>query len=408
MTKTETRRVITINLLSRGVWRSLLLAVLLLAIVRRSLELGILANVNALGGSILSLTILALINAAFGFGLGLAAGTYLTKAKRQAQLLAWACGLYAVLLCAATLASSLPLFLLLVGAATGLGVFVNAGETMIETGFLEGKDEIIVANSLRGAALQSLQLIAPLVAGTLLSLLAPPKLILLAAVVMIIPLTIFARLPAKNQNSASTAKENETLPDALRAIYGLLVNERELQIFFAVQTIVMVVLGMQGPLIFTYFVEERGFDATQFGFLMAALGAGALLSAGIFIWTNMRPSLVLIMSLLILDGVALLGLVFSTGPASLSFFMAMMGLIGGVYMIVMRSFLQSHPSATERDKLIAVFYGVQEPLLMFGLVLLLLILPFFSASQILLGAALVEVFSSGLLLYVVLRKFVPT
>ena len=74
MAENETRRAITIKLLSGGTWRSLLLAVLLLAVVRRSLELGTLANVDALGGTILTLTLLALINATFGFGLGLPRG----------------------------------------------------------------------------------------------------------------------------------------------------------------------------------------------------------------------------------------------------------------------------------------------------------------------------------------------
>jgi len=45
MPENETRRAITVKLLSGGTWRSLLLAVLLLAVVRRSLELGTLANV---------------------------------------------------------------------------------------------------------------------------------------------------------------------------------------------------------------------------------------------------------------------------------------------------------------------------------------------------------------------------
>ena len=80
----------------------------------------------------------------------------------------------------------------------------------------------------------------------------------------------------------------------------------------------MIVLGMQGPLIFTYIIEERGFEVPQFAFSMAALGAGALLSAALLIWTSMRPSLTLIMA----------------------------------------------------------FYGIQEPFLVMGLVFLLLILPF--------------------------------
>ena len=398
MAENETRRAITIKLLSGGTWRSLLLAVLLLAVVRRSLELGTLANVDALGGTILTLTLLALINATFGFGLGLAAGSYLTRAKRRAPVLTWACALYGAILCVAALSSSLPVFLLLIGCATGIGVFINAGETMIETGYLDSETEIVTANALRGATLQSLQLIAPLIAGTLLALVAPRMLIVIAAITSIIPLLVFARLPLEVRTDEQTGTSATTLPALLRAIRGHVAHDRDLQIFFSVQAIVMIVLGMQGPLIFTYIIEERGFEVPQFAFLMAALGAGALLSAGLFIWTSMRPSLTLIMALLTLDGVAFLAFVLTDIPSLIFGSMAAMGLIGGVYMIVMRSFLQSRSEADGRDTLIAAFYGIQEPFLMMGLVFLLLILPFFTASQILFGASLVEIGLSATLL----------
>ena len=398
MAENETRRAITIKLLSGGTWRSLLLAVLLLAVVRRSLELGTLANVEVLGGTILTLTLLALINATLGFGLGLAAGSYLTRAKRRAPVLTWACALYGAILCVAALSSSLPVFLLLIGCATGIGVFINAGETMIETGYLDSETEIVTANALRGATLQSLQLIAPLIAGTLLALVAPRMLIVIAAITSIIPLLVFARLPLEVRTDEQTGTSATTLPALLRAIRGHVAHDRDLQIFFSVQAMVMIVLGMQGPLIFTYIIEERGFEVPQFAFLMAALGAGALLSAGLCIWTSMRPSLTLIMALLTLDGVALLAFVLTDIPALIFGSMAAMGLIGGVYMIVMRSFLQSRSEADGRDTLIAAFYGIQEPFLMMGLVFLLLILPFFTASQILLGASLVEIGLSAALL----------
>ena len=398
MPENATRRAITVKLLSGGTWRSLLLAVLLLAVVRRSLELGTLANVDALGGTILTLTLLALINATFGFGLGLAAGSYLALAKRRAPVLTWACALYGAILCVAALSSSLPVFLLLIGCATGIGVFINAGETMIETGYLDSETEIVTANALRGATLQSLQLIAPLIAGTLLALVAPRMLIVIAAITTIIPLLVFARLPLEVRTDEQTGTSATTLPALLRAIRGHVAHDRDLQIFFSVQAMVMIVLGMQGPLIFTYIIEERGFEVPQFAFLMAALGAGALLTVGLLTWTSMRPSLTLIMALLTLDGVALLAFVLTDIPALIFGSMAAMGLIGGVYMIVMRSFLQSRSEADGRDTLIAAFYGIQEPFLMMGLVFLLLILPFFTASQILLGASLVEIGLSAALL----------
>lgn len=220
MAENETRRAITIKLLSGGTWRSLLLAVLLLAVVRRFLELGTLANVDALGGTILTLTLLALINATFGFGLGLAVGSYLTRAKRRAPVLTWACALYGAILCVAALSSSLPVFLLLIGCATGIGVCINAGETMIETGYLDRETEIVTANALRGATLQSLQLIAPLIAGTLLALVAPRMLIIIAAITSIIPLLVFARLPREVRTDEQTGTSATTLPALLRAIRG--------------------------------------------------------------------------------------------------------------------------------------------------------------------------------------------
>ena len=232
MPENETRRAITVKLLSGGTWRSLLLAVLLLAVVRRSLELGTLANVDALGGTILTLTLLALINATFGFGLGLAAGSYLTRAKRRAPVLTWACALYGAILCVAALSSSLPVFLLLIGCATGIGVFINAGETMIETGYLDSETEIVTANALRGATLQSLQLIAPLIAGTLLALVAPRMLIIIAAITSIIPLLVFARLPLEVRTDEQTGTSATTLPALLRAIRGHVAHDRDLQISF--------------------------------------------------------------------------------------------------------------------------------------------------------------------------------
>ncbi len=286
------------------------------------------------------LTLLALVNATFGFGLGLAVGSYLTRAKRRAPVLMWACALYGAILCVAALGSWLPVFLLLIGCATGIGVFINAGETMIETGYLDSETEIVTANALCGATLQCLQLIAPLIAGTLLALVAPLALIVIAAITSIVPLLVFAKLPLEVRADEQTGTSATTLPALLPAIRGHVAHDRDLQIFFSVQAIVMTVLGMPGPLIFTYIIEERGFEVQQFAFLMAALGAGALLSAGLFIWTSMRPSLTLIMALLTLDGVALLAFVLTDISALIFGSMAAMGLIGGVYMIVMRSFLQ--------------------------------------------------------------------
>ena len=87
--------------------------------------------------------------------------------------------------------------------------------------------------------------------------------------------------------------------------------------------------------------------------------------------------------------------------------MAAIVLIGGAYMIVMRSFLQSRSEAEGRDKLIAAFYGIQEHFLMLSLVFLLLILPFFDTSHILFGAAIVEIGLSVFLILAGSRSPVP-
>ena len=83
-------------------------------------------------------------------------------------------------------------------------------------------------------------------------------LIVIAAITSIVPLLVFARLPLEVRTDEQTGTSATTLPALLRAIRGHVAHDRDLQIFFSVQAIVMIVLSMQGPLIFTYIIEERG------------------------------------------------------------------------------------------------------------------------------------------------------
>lgn len=72
-------------------------------------------------------------------------------------------------------------------------------------------------------------------------------------------------------------------------------------------------------------------------------------------------------------------------------FMAVMGLISGVFFTTMRSFLQAQPETAQRDRLIPIFYGIQEPLIMVGLISIFLLSPIASAAGILGVAALLEI-----------------
>ena len=63
----------------------------------------------------------------------------------------WACALYGAILCLAALSSSLPVFLLLIGCATGIGVFINAGHGPLGWTFACGSGKLI-ADLVSGAA----------------------------------------------------------------------------------------------------------------------------------------------------------------------------------------------------------------------------------------------------------------
>ena len=115
---------------------------------------------------------------------------------------------------------------------------------MIDTRYLVGETGIITANALRGATLQSLQLIAPLIVGTLLALVAPRTVLVIAAVISMIPLWVFAKLPPEVGLDQQTDTSATTLPDLLRTIRAFVVHDRDLQFLFSVQAIKMIVLGM--------------------------------------------------------------------------------------------------------------------------------------------------------------------
>lgn len=117
----------------------------------------------------------------------------------------------------------------------------------------------------------------------------------------------------------------------------------DLRIFFAVEILAILLLGMQGPLIFTYFVEERGFAAHNFPYLMASMGTGAIIGALLLLRGTLRPTIQMILSLLIIDGVGLFCFVVTPCAPFLFVFMLVMGLISGVFFTTM-SFFPSGPS----------------------------------------------------------------
>jgi hypothetical protein len=388
-------------------WRRLFAGVIVLLLARQVSELAVLARVNELGGAIRSITALAFAQATSSFAFALLAGVMITRFD-TAKLLGPACLVIGVaLLAAASVAAVYPL-IAAVAVAAGVTTLVKTLEAAFEPSMLPDKETIALANSLRGVLNQISQILGPVAAGASLAAVGPSQVLLGASAFMLVP-ALFFHAAVRRWRSA-TASSSGPPPREQNAAGALIEIARspDLILFILVEVITVLLLGMQGPLIFTYFVSERGYGAGSFPYLMASLGGGGIIgSLGVFFIPMLRnQGLRGILALLVVDGTATLGFALSSNLFYLNVFMAGMGLLGGLFAVLMRTYVQTIADEPLRNRMIAVYYGLFDPLVLTGLSLLFVIAPFANSSTILGAAAACEIVT-GLAALTTWRWLVP-
>jgi MFS family permease len=368
---------------------------MLVYLLRGIMDLTVLAQVNAMGGSLRWLSVMAFLQASAGFGFGMTAGWLIRRTRQRQRLLVVGCLGAAVALGAASIAGNLAAFVFLIGLAAGCTTFVQAAEAIVERTLLPDDDAVIIANSVRGTVMHTLKIMTPLATGVVLASTIPVVILGGLAAAMAIPMLVFATVGGQRPGDADPDGDDRVdgLLRAFKRSAADIAARRDLTLFFAVEIVTVLLLGMQGPLIFTFIVDERGYAADDFPYLMAALGAGAVVGslALPLISRGRRPSLALILVLLVVDGFALLGFVFASAWIELLAFMAAMGLLGGLFAVIMRTFLQTIREENLRERMIGVYYALFDPLAMTGLLVVFIVAPFAASQHVLIAAGVGEI-----------------
>ena len=113
--------------------------------------------------------------------------------------------------------------------------------------------------------------------------------------------------------------------------------------------VVVLLLGMQGPLIYDFVVVRLDGGAPEFGVLMASLGAGGVvMSIALTRWRRLSSDdrLLVIPAVLAVDALALLGFVAGHQLAVCAAMMALMGMISAVFQVIMRATLHDRAPNT--------------------------------------------------------------
>jgi len=289
----------------------------------------------------------------------------------------------------------------LVGAtvvvASGTALFGPA-EGALEADLVPDED-IVRVSAVRAGTKNVLMLLGPAAAGVMLAATTSAVALGLDAVTFLVSAGLLWGVP-----EPMTAAEPEPAAQGLlRSVavgWHAVWSRPVLRVLLITQTLVVLVLGAQGPLLYEFTLKVLGSGPETFAMLMTCLGLGALLGT-VVMWR--RPNLRdhgprLIMAVLIIDGVAL-GLFSGVGSLLVCMVtMVVMGLISAVFWIVVRGVLQTAPPAQLRGRVLGLFGALVAPIELLALSAVPLVIPQWTAAQILGALAIAEVALGGVFL----------
>jgi MFS family permease len=265
--------------------------------------------------------------------------------------------------------------------------------------------EIMRSNALRGGSRQLLSILGPGLAGLILAAGGVSAALMLDAATYALSAVVLATIPERTRRRSDTG-----VPlSAARGGWRQALHEPGLRVLFITQAVLVLLLGMQGPLLYDFVaLALNGKAGSAFAGLMAALGVGGVAgSVLIGRWTAETRSLAVIFAILAADGAALLGFTYTHRFGTAALFMVVMGLVTAVTRILVRSYLQSVPPPETRGLILGLFEGAQGPLAVLSLVCVIPLAATWESASLLRAIALAEIVvaTAGLLL---VRTFVRT
>ena len=283
---------------------------------------------------------------------------------------------------------SLPGLVVLAALAAALDAVFRPVEATLEADLLAG-EEITRANAVRIWVRQTLAIGGPALGGVVLLRFSPAGALLVDAASYAISALLLLGLPG--DAGPAEARAGGSWAGELRAGFAYLVREPRLRVLFGASAAVIVLLGMQGPLLYGFVVQSLHADGPAFATLLAGLGVGAsLASLALARWPARHARLTLLTATLGFDALALLGFTYGRSLLVCALLMAAMGAISAVFGVTVRSALQTLPPPGLRGRTLGLFEGMQGPLEVASLALAVLLAARWSAAAILRGGALSE------------------
>jgi hypothetical protein len=304
---------------------------------------------------------------------------------------------------------SLGLIVALTAVQAALTAVFRPVEAALEPDLLEGSessshdqgrpDLITRANAMRVGVRQILGILGPALVGVLLEIAGARVALIVDAATYALSGAILFGLQVPNSTPARA--DQRANRGGRGGGFKLVLAHPGYRVIYLAQAVIMLLLGMQGPLFFDFSAIELG-GSGAFAALMAALGLGSL--AGSIALSRSSPGqgrLPVLFGVLAIDGAALLAFSYthSLGPALVC--MAVMGLISAVSRIIVRSYLQSAP-VTTRGRVLGLYEAIQGPIAVLSLAAMVPLTERWSSAVILRGLSLGEIAVSCLALGIVL------
>lgn len=373
-------------------WRRLYAAFSISACGDELTKIALLAKAYELGGQVSGVAAVGIAQALPPLVIGPLAGALADRGRKRSLLLLADFARCALLL-AVALADSLPLVLVLAALIASCSALFLPVEAALEPDLLP-REEIPRANSIRVATRNLLMIAGPALAGILL--VASP----LATAFVVDGATYAASgllllgLPRRLGPTVGVGagQGGEGLIVALRQGLRFVGGQQDLRWLFLAQVTLILLMGMQGPVLYGFVAQHLEGGAEDFAVLMTALGVGSLIGSWLLhrlLWLQ-RSALRLLMGTLAIDALALCGFTFGRTVWICALFMVFLGLISAVFLIVLRTYLQTVPPAAYRGRTLGLFTAVQGPLSILSLALVLPLVEVWSPALILRGAALAE------------------
>jgi hypothetical protein len=376
-------------------WRRLYFAYAISSFGDGFTQIALLAKVYQLGGQVSGLALVAIAQAAPSLFVAPLAGALAERGNKRLLLVAADVARSALLLIiyfSRSLAAIMWLAMLL---ALFTAVFEPV-EAALEPELLPAP-RIVAANAVRTGTRNVLRIASPAAIALVLARFGAGPAFLFDAATFAASAVLLIGLPA----GASISHEAFRIPTG-SVWEGLLwvARRSDLRALLAAHCIIVLLMGMQGPVLYGFVAHQLGRGGDAYALLMTAMGAGSVAGSAFLyrLSTSSAGRIRAMMGVLLVDAAALFGFSFGRTLLQCLGFTIVLGLISAAFHILVRSYLQTMTDPEYRARTLSLLTAVYGPFSILSLALVIPVSNLASPGGILRGAALCEAAAAALVL----------